>query len=177
MFPDMVIHSELEPKIALSSALASTVEVPDLLSLPLSDLYDQDFCLWLATTVEVLRDRRFSQLDLENLIEEIESMGRSEKSALRNNLIVVLLHLLKYKFQPEKRSNSWRFTLFEHRRRLQEALEDSPSLKNYYQTVLSQCYQNARKGAALETGLDIAIFPEQLPFSPEKVLDSDYSPD
>ncbi|MFN6561051.1 MAG: DUF29 domain-containing protein [Nostoc sp. ChiSLP01] len=140
------------------------------------DLYEQDFYLWIQTTAQLLKQKNFTQLDLENLIEEIETMGRSEKKALRSNLEVVLMHLLKYKYQAEKRSGSWRATIREHRKRLKEALEESPSLKPYFVEVFKQCYDDARLLAADETELDVAIFPEQSPFTPEQVLDADFLP-
>ncbi|BAY76908.1 hypothetical protein NIES25_33660 [Nostoc linckia NIES-25] len=98
-----------------------------------SHLYDQDFYLWIDTTAKQLKEGRFSEVDLENPIEEIECMGRSEKHALASNLVVLLMHLLKYKYQPEKRSNIWKVTIREHRRRLRITFKDSPSLKPYFQ--------------------------------------------
>ncbi|MFM7372971.1 MAG: DUF29 domain-containing protein, partial [Sphaerospermopsis kisseleviana] len=83
-----------------------------------SNLYNEDFYLWIETTAKQLKNGNFAEIDLENLIEEIESMGRSEKRALKSNLLILLMHLLKYKYQPDKRSNSWLSTIFEPRRRL-----------------------------------------------------------
>lgn len=142
-----------------------------------ASLYDRDFCLWLEQTASLLHRGKFSELDVPNLIEEIESMGRSEKQALTSNLRIVLMHLLKYRYQPQRRSNSWRHTLVEHRLRLQEAFKASPSLKRHYAETFVECYQNARKLAAAETGLSVAAFPEESPFSPEQALDIDYFPD
>jgi hypothetical protein len=141
-----------------------------------STLYEQDYYLWLEKTASLLRDGRLSELDIPNLIEEIEDMGRSEKRATRSNLIVVLLHLLKYKYQPQKRTNSWLLTIFEHRRRLRDDFADSPSLKRYCHEVFGQCYADARSEAAIETGLPIESFPEQSPFTPEETLNPDYLP-
>lgn len=143
-------------------------------SLPVS--YDRDFMLWIDTTVQLLKERRFAELDLENLIEEVEDLGRSNKSALRSNLIVVLLHLLKWKYQPEKRSKSWQSSILEHRCRLEDDFEDSPSLKRYYIEIFNKCYQNACKQAAIETEIDIKNFPIESPFTPEEVLDSEFLP-
>ncbi len=98
---------------------------------PTTTLYEQDFYLWLVETVQLLKTGKFEKLDVENLIEEIESMGRSEKKSVESNLEVVLVHLLKYKYQPDKRSTSWRITLLEHRRRLQRDFKISPSLRRY----------------------------------------------
>jgi hypothetical protein len=142
----------------------------------LSELYDRDFNLWLVMTAELLRQGRLAELDVANLLEEIETMGRSEKSALKSNLVVVLWHLLKWKYQPEKRSTSWELTIAEHRRRLRDAFEDSPSLKRYFYQYFEQCYQDARRQAKIETKLAIATFPETSPFTPEQSLDQDFLP-
>jgi hypothetical protein len=142
----------------------------------LAQLYEQDYALWLEATCQLLQAGHWAELDLANLLEELEDMGRSEKRALTSNLVVVLMHLLKYAHQPEQRSNSWRFTIKEHRRRLQEALSTSPSLKPYLDQVLAECYQDARDLAATETGLSLDHFPTQCPYSPTQVLDRDYLP-
>lgn len=92
-------------------------------------LYGQDYYLWLKETAIILQYGRFTDLNIPNLVEEIEDMGRSEKRAIRSNLIVVLTHLLKYAYQPDKRSNSWLNSVAEHRTRIELVLEDSPSLK------------------------------------------------
>ncbi|WP_017653750.1 DUF29 domain-containing protein [Fortiea contorta] len=142
-----------------------------------SQLYEQDFYLWTQTTVELLKQGRLTELDLENLIEEIATMGRSEKKALRSNLEVVLMHLLKYSYQAEKRSGSWRATIREHRKRLRQAFAESPSLKPYFEEILSECYADARLLAADETELQLTAFPEKSPFTPEQVLDADFLPE
>ncbi|MGK7875044.1 MAG: DUF29 domain-containing protein [Xenococcaceae cyanobacterium] len=142
-----------------------------------STLYEQDYYLWLEETAQLLREEKLSELDIPNLIEEIEDMGRSEKRALRRNLVVLLMHLLKYKYQPEKPSNNWLRTIVEHRRRLLILLEDSPSLKPYFREVFDKCYQDARSDAATETKLSINTFPAEYPFTPEETLKSEYLPD
>ncbi|MEH1908620.1 MAG: DUF29 domain-containing protein [Nostoc sp.] len=154
-----------------------TAQLPQSQTTSGSSLYEQDFYLWIQTTAELLKQGRLTELDLENLIDEIETMGRSEKKALRSNLEVVLMHLLKYKYQAEKRSGSWRATIREHRKRLRQALEESPSLKPYFCEVFGQCYNDARLLAADETELHLAIFPEQSPFTPEQALNPDFLPE
>jgi len=142
----------------------------------LAHLYDRDFNLWIVTTSELLREGRLAELDVANLLEEIATMGRSEKSALKSNLVVVLWHLLKWKYQPEKRSTSWELSIAEHRRRLRDAFEGSPSLKRYFNECFDQCYQDARRQAKIETKLAIATFPETSPFTTEQCLDQDFLP-
>ncbi len=136
-------------------------------------LYERDYYLWLENTVKLLQEGKLHELDRENLIEEIGDMGKREKRSIYSNLKILLMHLLKYCYQPEKRSNSWQFTIEEHRQRIKEALEDSPSLKIYLQNGFNKAYQDARKLATKETGLDINLFPEDCPFSQEDVLNSD----
>ena len=138
------------------------------------ELYDQDYYLWLTHTIELLRQKNFAEIDLANLIEEMEDMGRSEKKSVTSNLRILLMHLLKYKYQPEKRSNSWLFTIVEHRKRLKEAFKTSPSLKRYFTEVFQECYQDAIDLASAETGLTREKFPPTCPFTPENTLDPDY---
>lgn len=138
------------------------------------NLYDQDYYLWLSNTAKLLKTKRFAQLDLENLIEEIESLGKSEKRAITSNLIIIILHLLKWRYQPEKRSNSWKSSIREHRRRIQRLLTDSPSLKNYLPEILTDCYLAAKKQASDETGLSMIAFPEESPFSLTECLEENF---
>lgn len=142
----------------------------------LQTLYETDFVLWLETTASLLKKRQLDQIDYDNLIEEIETMGRSEKSALKSNLRILLRHLLKWKYQPESRSNSWRATIREHRIRIQEAFKDSPSLKRTFDEAFDISYQDARELASDETGLPMEHFPELCPFTVEQVLNTDYLP-
>ena len=139
-------------------------------------LYETDFNLWLEETARLLKENKLEQLDIENLIEEIEAMGRSEKRGFCSNLEQLLLHLLKWKYQLNKRSGSWESYIIEHRNRMLDDLEDSPSYKPYYEQIFDKCYQNARKYAEAETGLSIKTFPEICPFSKIEVLTLDYLP-
>ncbi|AFY74338.1 protein of unknown function DUF29 [Synechococcus sp. PCC 7502] len=141
-----------------------------------TELYEQDFHQWLETTLDLLRSQNFSEIDLGHLIAEIESMGRSEKRALTSNLRILLVHLLKYKYQSQKRSNSWLYIIREHRTRLTDVFHDSPSLKGYFLEVFAESYENARALAADETGLGISAFPEFSPFSPEQTMDTNFLP-
>jgi hypothetical protein len=118
---------------------------------------------------------------VDNLLEELEDRGRSEKRSLYSNLKILLLHLLKYRYQPaisvSGRSNSWLGSIVEHRQRLNQAFKDSPSLKPYYTEIFAAAYGEARELAAAETGMDIETFPAVSPFLPEEVLRSGYLPD
>jgi len=136
-------------------------------------LYNQDYYLWIGLTAKLLREGNLESVDIENLIEEIEAIGRKEKRDLRSNLMLLLMHMLKYRYQPD---NSLRSTIFEHRDRIEGVLEDSPSLQPYLEEIWSECYLKARKKASLETGLPLRTFPESCPFSQAEVLDPEYLP-
>lgn len=139
-------------------------------------LYDTDFNLWIEETVKQLKSGNFREIDLDNLIEEIESMGKSEKRELKSRFAVLIMHLLKWKYQPSKRSNSWLNTIREQRLQLFLLLEDSPSLKALLKQEFKKWYHYAQKEAVKETKLSLDTFPESCPFSIEMVLDSDFLP-
>ncbi|WP_353932481.1 DUF29 domain-containing protein [Okeanomitos corallinicola TIOX110] len=136
-------------------------------------LYEQDFYLWTQAIVEQLKENRFNEIDIPNLIEEIESMGRSEKRELKSRLIVLLMHLLKWQYQPEKRSESWRSTITEQRICIEALLEDSPSLQPLLTEVFADCYEKARLKASDETGIKLNFFPKESPFTLDETL-NDY---
>ena len=139
-----------------------------------ANLYERDYYLWLSHTAQLIKEGKFSEVDAANLVEEIEDMGRSEKRAVKSNLIIVLVHLLKYKYQPAKRTNSWKSSIREHRRRLRDDFKASPSLQRYFKEVFDECYQDAREQSADETGLPLDNFPTESPFTPSEVLNPDY---
>jgi len=136
----------------------------------LSALYEQDYYLWLTTTAKLLRENQLSALDVTNLLEEVEDMGRSEQRALYSNLKVLLMHLLRYQYQPQKRSNSWVASIVEHQQRLRQALKESPSLRSQLTEIFNDCYQDARELAAAETGIAIDQFPVTSLLSVEDAL-------
>ena len=140
-------------------------------------LYDRDFNLWVEEQIALLEARAFDRLDLANLIEEIADMARSQKKAIRSDLVVLLTHLLKWQYQPEHRSTGWAGSIVEHRRRIREEIEDSPSLAGYPGEVFERCYRAAREQAAAETGLLKSRFPETSPYTVEQTLDPDFLPD
>jgi len=139
--------------------------------------YDIDYLLWIETTVEKLRQRDYAAIDWENVIEELADMGRSERKSLRSNLIIVLLHLLKWQYQPSMRSGSWKGSIVEHRRRIRDDLKDSPSLKPYLEEVFAECYADAIAQANAETGLPHEMFPVLCPYSVAQSLDANFLPD
>ena len=138
------------------------------------NLYEQDFYLWIETTSKQLKAGKFAEIDLANLIEEIESMGRSEKRELKSRLIVLLMHLLKWQYQPEKRSESWRSTIAEQRICIELLLEDSPSLQPLLIEIFANCYGKARLKASEETGMKLNFFPKESPFTLEETLKNSF---
>lgn len=140
-------------------------------------MYDKDFYLWTQNTAEQIRQRQFDGVDWDNLIEEIEALGRSEKRAIRSYLIVVIKHLLKWQYQPEQRSGSWRASIRNSRGYLQELLDENPSLKgDFLLESLPKAYKKAREEASDETTIYRENFPEDCPYSIEQLLDSDFLP-
>jgi len=140
-------------------------------------LYERDFALWIDEQVDLLRQRAFDGLDLPNLIDELESIVRSDKRSLESDLIVVLRHLLKHRHQPARRSRSWLLSIAEHRRRVRGILKDSPSLRRHLGNEFAECYAAGRHQAIIETGLSEKRFPKTPPWTLEQVLDPDFLPD
>lgn len=145
-----------------------------------SNLYDRDFYLWLQTTANLLKQRKLEMVDFDNLIEEIESMGRSERKELKSRLTVLIEHLLKMQYwQAEKVNNArgWRQTIVEQRRQLEYLLEESPSLRTLLAEVFGECYVNARKDILKKYELDAEMFPAEPAFTLEDTLNADYIPE
>ncbi len=138
--------------------------------------YDEDFFRWTQEQAQLLRERRFAELDLANLIEEVESVGRSDKREIRSRLEVLLVHLLKWQVQPIARKAGWTDTIAEQRRRVAYVVRDSPSLKSFPAFALADAYLSARFEAARETGLDLSDFPPEPPFTIRQALDPDFLP-
>ncbi|UMY17319.1 DUF29 domain-containing protein [Methylobacterium organophilum] len=143
---------------------------------PAADLYGTDFHAWTQAQAALLRARRFDELDLGNLIEEVASVGASEKREIESRLDILLAHLLTWAYQPGARTSSWQATLREQRMRIGRILKSSPSLKKYPAEVFSESYLAGRLEAARETGIDFSLFPEQPPFTVEQALDPDFLP-
>ena len=139
-------------------------------------LYDTDFVRWVESTAAQLRAQDYANVDWANLIEEIEDMSRRERKSLESNLVVVLLHLLKWQYQPQQQTGSWRSSIREHRRRIKSDLKESPSLKPYLQEIFVEIYAEARAQAADETDLPLDTFPIDCPYTPDQAIDSDFLP-
>ena len=132
--------------------------------------YNRDYALWVEHQAAFLKNKDFAKLDLKNLIEEVESLARSDKRSIRNHLVNLFCHLLKKQYQSEKLTKSWLKTILNSSEEIREVLIDSPSLKKFTKDEFDYCYRRARLRAALETGLDEKIFPKKCPWAFEELL-------
>ncbi len=142
-----------------------------------SGLYERDFYAWANEQARLLREGKLAAADIEHIAEEIESMGRSEKRELINRLTVLLLHLLKWQYQPGFRGTSWRLTVEEQRYRLDAHIADNPSLKSVVVPSMVDAYRLALIEAERETGLPRHNFPTACPWSFEQVMDEAFWPE
>ncbi len=136
--------------------------------------YERDFYSWIAKNVELLKHRRFAELDVDVLIDELESMAKRDKRELTSRLMVLIAHLLKWQFQPEQRSGSWRGSIREQRIKIARQLDESPSLINYLDHGVKMAYPDALKLVSAETGMEIADMPRECPYSMEQLLDDEF---
>ena len=136
--------------------------------------YQTDFYAWTQQQAELLRNKKIGQLDWCNLAEEIEDMGRSEKRQLESRLEVLIMHLLKWQFQPNLRSRSWQLTIKEQRLRLEKLLAENPSLKSKLTDTKEKVYPLAVISAERETGL--SLFPEVCPYDLTDILAPEFLP-
>jgi len=139
--------------------------------------YDKDFYSWTQEQAELLKHGRFSELDIDNLIEEVETMGRTEKRELESRLTVLLLHLLKWKYQDVRQCRSWELSIIEQRLKFEETLKENPGLKSKLDDMLKKAYRYAVIEASKETKISIKIFPELCPWELDKITDSEFYPD
>ena len=138
--------------------------------------YSKDFYAWAIHNAKLLREGRLSEVDMEHVAEEIESMGKRERRELINRLAVLIAHLLKWKYQPGRQGNSWKYTIKEQRIKLSQLLDESPSLKHELEEKIEEAYEQAVVVALRQTGLEEGVFPEACPFSLKQVLDQAFLP-
>jgi hypothetical protein len=139
-------------------------------------LYSTDFQRWTVETARLLREGRWRDVDLPHLIEEVEALGRSDRRAISSQLSRLLLHLLKWVHQPERRSDSWLDSITDARTQIALTVEDSPSLADYPAQQIGASYQRARRAAARQTGLPLDTFPPRCPWPVEQVLEEGWLP-
>lgn len=141
------------------------------------NLYEHDIHAWTQQTAELLRQGRFQELDIEHLVEELETMGRRDRQELVSRLKILLGHLLKWQYQPAHRSSSWRGSILEQRLRIRDLLHDSPSLKPFLAEAAMAAYEDGVRLASKETGVPLMQFPKALPYALEPLLDDDWLPE
>ena len=139
--------------------------------------YKTDFFAWTQEQSALIRAKRWSEIDVEHLAEEVEDMRKSERRSLESRLEILLMHLLKWQVQKDRRSNSWRRAIKDQHRRLEKLLSENPSLKAELLEFVEDVYPSAIVAAANETGLDDENFPANCPYSVEQILDADYLPE
>ena len=140
--------------------------------------YQKDIVAWANEQAEFIRMGKFDQLDLEHIAEEIEDVGKSEQRELMNRMAVLLAHLLKWQYQPERQGKSWQSTIRHQRKRVLIAIKKTPSLKVSLldNDWLDDAWAEAVDQAAKETGIEIDTFPESCPWLMDDVLKSDWLP-
>lgn len=148
----------------------------ETMNLPPPELYETDFYAWIQEQINLLHKRNLNSLDIENLIEELDSLGKQQKKELVSLLVILVGHLLKWEYQPSKRTRSWIKTIFEHRKRIKDLIEESPSLQPFSKEVIEKAYPRALNLAVGETGIKIQKFPSEIPYSWESINDPNFFP-
>lgn len=139
--------------------------------------HDEDFYGWAMAEANLLRQRRLGDLDFDNLIEELESMGASERRALVSRMAQLIFHLLKWQFQPDFRGRSWRASIKEQRKKTKGILKDNPSFKNEITNFISDAYEDAFLLIEKETPLDLNLFPAKCPYTFEQIMNDAFYPE
>jgi hypothetical protein len=145
-------------------------------SADLTQLYERDYYTWTGMQARALRARKVSGLDWDNLAEEVEDLGKAEVHRLESHLELLLMHLLKWVYQPQRRSRSWSNSVREHRFRIQRVLRANPGLKAKLPEIFADAYEAARLSAENETGLDLSTVPESRPWTLDDAMRDDFWP-
>jgi hypothetical protein len=145
-------------------------------AMTLHETYCKDLYLWGIEQIKLLKEKRFDELDIEHLIEEMEDMGRSQQHAIYSHQVNLIMHLLKWQYQSSIQSNSWRASIRNARIAMAKLIKENPSLRNSPVNNLVEIYLDARELAADETGLALKLFPIDCPYTIEQILDKDWLP-
>lgn len=143
----------------------------------MTDLYDADYWAWTQKQAEALRRRSGNELDWDLLAQELDALGATEERELRSRYIVLITHLLKWAFQPERRSRSWTNSIANQRADIADHMKRNPGLKSLEEETFYGAYLNARRQASTETDLDLGLFPAAPPFTKEQAKDEDWLPE
>ena len=143
---------------------------------PTNDLYDTDLYQWTQEQAALLREGKLHELDLANLMEEILSVGASQYTTVSSAVYQILVHLLKWRYQPAHQSRSWRVSLVEHRSRIPRQLRRAPSLAREIARMIEEEYPAACRKANAQTGLPLATIPATCPWTVDQVLNEDFWP-
>jgi integrase len=138
--------------------------------------YGTDFYAWTQAQATALRDKDVAALDVDHLAEEIEALGRSDQHAIGRQLQRLLMHLLKWHYQPFHRTPSWDTSIDEAREFISDLIEVSPSLHVVPAQRFERAYRRARRQASKETGLTLHTFPDACPWTLADVLTDDWLP-
>lgn len=168
-------NSSTEQKSSLAlkqNRIAAEAVVGKLVS-----LYEKDFVAWSDEQALLLEQQRYEEMDLANLVEEVKDLGNRHRDTIESQLTRLLMHLLKWQYQEEKRSSSWLGTIKEARKQIGRLIRKHPILAVHIETVLQECYIDAKEDAADETGLPLEIFPNACPYwLKDEVLNPDFLP-
>ena len=168
-----MLESQLELTIN-PNELRNSEELSDrclAINLSVTNLYEIDFYAWTQEQSELLRLGNWQALDIENLVEEIESLGKQQKQELRNRLGILIGHLLKWEYQPELRGKSWKATIREQRKQIQLHIQENPSLKPYLDQAIAEAHELALALVVRETPLDYEDLPSECPYEIAQVFD------
>jgi len=167
---DRRVMQEAVSNLVLTLSMGST-------RVPNGELYEKDFFEWTQTTAALLRAGERENIDWHSLAEEIESMGASQYDAVSSAVYQILVHLLKWRYQPNRQSKSWRVSIVEHRNRIPRKLRRSPSLEPKIPLMILEEYPRACRKASAQTGLPLDTFPTSCPWTETQVRDQDFWPE
>lgn len=135
-------------------------------------LYDRDFNAWIFQQINFIQNKEFENLDIQHLLEEMETLGNSNPTALKSHLVIILLHMLKQKHQPDLSSKSWKDSISSARIQIDQIIEDNPSLKQFLndKIVIDYCFEKAKRKTSKETSIDIRKFEKECPWTLKEIL-------
>jgi hypothetical protein len=165
------------PPRVFSPAFPSTGYDKEMAGQDLAKLYDEDLYIWSCRNAQLLREGRFAEADMENIAEEIESLGKEQVHGLESQIRRLLLHLLKYQCQPARRTRNWQVSMVNARIKIEEILAENPSLRPRTLELVRKAYTGAVRQAAVETDLPKNTFPAECPYTFDQIIEDDFLPE